>query len=94
MKASMYMNDLFVPSIPRRLKAYKAGTVRWCCHNLTSACFMSAIGKAYRLKIIPYGPAGIELIPKGFRNMIQAIDSIVETTDETRMNDCYQLALA
>jgi hypothetical protein len=53
---------------------------------------MSAIGKAYRLKIIPYGPAGIELIPKGLRNMIQAIDSIVETTDETRMNDCYQLA--
>jgi hypothetical protein len=52
---------------------------------------MSAIGKAYRLKIIPYGPAGIELIPKGFRNMMQAIDSIVETTDETRMKDWYQL---
>jgi hypothetical protein len=54
---------------------------------------MTATGKAYRLKIIPYGPAGIELIPKGFRNMMQAIDSIVETTDETRMKDCYQLAL-
>ena len=54
---------------------------------------MSATGKAYRLKIIPYGPAGIELIPKGFKNMMQAIDNIVETTDETRMNDYYQLAL-
>jgi hypothetical protein len=55
---------------------------------------MSAIGKAYRLNIIPYGPAGIELIPKGLRNMMEAIDIIVETTDETRMNDYYQLALA
>jgi hypothetical protein len=52
---------------------------------------MSATGKAYRLNKIPYGPAGIELIPKGFKNMIQAIDSIVETTDETRMKDWYQL---
>jgi len=55
---------------------------------------MSAIAKAYRLNKIPYGPAGIELIPKGFRNMVHAIDSTVETTDETRMNDWYQLALA
>jgi len=48
---------------------------------------MSAIWKTHRLNKIPYGPAGIELIPKGFRNMIVAIDSIVETKDETRMND-------
>ena len=53
---------------------------------------MSAICKAYRLNIIPYGPAGIELIPNGFRNIMQAIDNIVETTDDTRMNDWHQLA--
>jgi hypothetical protein len=50
------------------------------------------IGEAYRLKMIPYGPAGIELIPNGFRKMMHAIDNIVETIDETRMNDWNQFS--
>jgi hypothetical protein len=85
--ARIYMNDLLVASIPKRLKAYSAGTVRWCCHNLLFSFVMSATGKAYRLNSIPYGPAGIELIPKGFKKIIEAIHNIVETMDETRMND-------
>lgn len=51
---------------------------------------MSTSCEAYKLKMIPYGPAGMAFIPKGFKNMIDAIDSIVETTDETRINDYYQ----
>ena len=48
--------------------------------------------QTHRLKMIPYGPAGIELIPNGFRSIMAAMDSIVETTDETRMNDYDQSA--
>jgi hypothetical protein len=44
---------------------------------------------AYKLKRTPYGPAGIELMPKGLRKMIDAIHSIVETIDETSMEDFH-----
>jgi hypothetical protein len=41
----------------------------------------------YRLKTIPYGPAGIELSPKRWKRTILAEQIRVERTDETRMND-------
>lgn len=48
--------------------------------------------QTHKLNMIPYGPAGIELIPNGLRSMMEVMDSIVETTDETSMNDYDQSA--
>jgi hypothetical protein len=51
------------------------------------------VGEIHKLKMIPYGPAGMELIPKGLRTMIDANASNVETIDETKTKDWNQSAV-
>lgn len=70
--------------------------MRLYCHMLSSGQHVPLppdlqcreLVSTHMLKTTPYGPAGIDEIPKGPSRMIQTNESRVDTMDETSTNDC------
>jgi hypothetical protein len=49
---------------------------------------LSSFASTYKLKMMPYGPAGIDRIPNGLSSVIAARLSKVDTTVEMSTNAC------